>query len=96
MNMTSSPAPEPAAPSPVTSPANLQALLGDERPSRWWQRPSRWIAVAVLLLLAAGLYYWQATKTRSDVPAYVTTPLRKGNLTPVSYTHLTLPTSDLV
>lgn len=80
MNTASSPAPEPAAPSPVASPANLQALLGDERPSRWWQRPSRWIAVAVLLL-AAGVYYWQATKTRSDVPAYVTTPLRKGNLT---------------
>jgi HlyD family secretion protein len=81
MNTASSPPTAPAAPSPVASPATLQALLGDERPPRWWRRPSLWIAVTVLLLLAVGLYRWQASKASSAAPAYVTTPLRKGNLT---------------
>ncbi|MBK6598085.1 MAG: efflux RND transporter periplasmic adaptor subunit [Proteobacteria bacterium] len=79
--MNSTPSPTTPSPSPGASPATLQALLGDERPPRWWQHQSLWIAVAVLLLLAAGLYYWWETSTRSDAPAYVTTPLSKGNLT---------------
>ena len=44
----------------TTPPADLQALLGSDRPSRWWQRSSLWIGVAALAVLAGGWSYWQA------------------------------------
>lgn len=84
--MNSAPTPStPSTPSTSSSPpatsAALQTLLGDEQAPKWWQRPSLWLAVVALLLVAAGLYYWQAKSSRNAAPAYVTTPLRKGNLT---------------
>lgn len=69
------------ATSPTASPANLQTLLGEDKPPRWWQRSSLWIGVAALLLAAGGVYYWQAQKAVKAAPAYVTTPLAKGNIT---------------
>ena len=69
------------ATSPTPAPANLQTLLGEDKPPRWWQRASLWIGVAVLLLAAGGVYYWQAQKAVKAAPAYVTTPLAKGNIT---------------
>lgn len=71
----------PAAPSANTPPDNLQALLGDDHPPRWWQRSSSWIGLVALLLVAGGLYYWQAQKQTRAAPAYVTTPLARGNIT---------------
>lgn len=69
------------ATSPTASPANLQTLLGEDKPPRWWQRSSLWIGLAALLLAAGGVYYWQAQKSVKAAPAYVTTPLAKGNIT---------------
>ena len=69
------------ATSPTPAPANLQTLLGDDKPPRWWQRASLWIGVAALLLAAGGVYYWQEQKGAKAAPAYVTTPLAKGNIT---------------
>ena len=67
---------------PATSaPANLNALLGDDQPARWWQRPSLWMGVAAVLVVAGWFYYWQAQKQTSAAPVYVTEALRKGNLT---------------
>ncbi len=65
----------------ISTPADLQALLGEDRPPRWWQRSSLWIGLAALLVVAGGLYYWQAQQKTNAVPQYVTTPLRTGNLT---------------
>lgn len=70
-----------AAPSPSGQPANLEALLGSDRPPRWWQRSTLWIGVAVLLGAGGGLYYWQAQQTAKAAPAFVTTPLGTGDLT---------------
>jgi HlyD family secretion protein len=61
--------------------ADLQALLGEDRAPRWWQRRSLWVGLATLLIIAGGLYYWQAQKKSNALPSYVTTPLRKGHLT---------------
>ena len=69
------------ATSPTASPANLQTLLGEDKPPRWWRRSSLWIGLAALLLAAGGVYYWQAQKAVKAAPAYVTTPLAKGNIT---------------
>ena len=78
----------PAATSPAAktasakpSAADLQALLGTDQPSRWWQRPALWIGVAAVAAIAAGVYYWQAKKESNAAPVYVTEAVRKGNLT---------------
>ena len=62
-------------------PADLQALLGGDHPPRWWQRSSLWIGLAAMLLAGAAAYYWQQQSASKAAPTYVTTELRKGNLT---------------
>ncbi len=65
----------------AATPTDLQALLGEDHPPRWWRRTSLWIGLVALLIVAGGLYYWQAQSASKAAPAYVTTELRKGNLT---------------
>ena len=65
----------------TTTPADLQALLGDDHPPRWWRRSSLWIGLAALLIVAGGVAYWLAQSNGKAAPTYVTTELRKGNLT---------------
>lgn len=65
----------------TTPPADLQALLGSDRPSRWWQRSSLWIGVAAVVLLAGGWTYWQAQQSTKAAPVYVTEALKKGDIT---------------
>lgn len=67
----------PSAPAPT----DLNTLLGTDTASRWWQRPSLWMGVAAVLVLAGGVYYWQTQKQTSAAPVYVTDTLRKGSLT---------------
>lgn len=69
------------ASSATAKPAALKALLGDDHPPRWWQRSSLWIGLVLVLLIAGGLVYWQAQSKTNALPAYVTTPLSKGNIT---------------
>lgn len=69
------------APSPASPPANLHTLLGDDHPPRWWRRGSLWFGLAALALAAGGLYFWQGQKQAKAAPAYVTTPLAKGDIT---------------
>ena len=79
MNTPKTPA-APSAPS-ATAPTDLNTLLGTDTAPRWWQRPSLWMGVAAVLVLAGGVYYWQAKKQTSAAPVYVTDTLRQGNLT---------------
>jgi HlyD family secretion protein len=60
---------------------DIKTILGDDHTRSWWQKPSLWIAIAVLGLLTAGLLYWQKLKDADAQPVYVTEPVRKGNLT---------------
>ncbi len=64
----------------TAAPADLQTLLGEDHPIRWWQRHSLWVGLAALLSVVGGLYYWQAQQKSNAAPSYVTTPLRKGQL----------------
>ncbi len=66
---------------PSATPSDLDTLLGEDRPPRWWQRASLWIGLAAVLAAAGGWYAWQAQKKANAAPVYVTEALRKGNLT---------------
>ena len=63
------------------APADLSALLGADRPRRWWQRTSLWLGVVALLVVGGGVYAWQSRQSASTAPTYVTEELRRGNLT---------------
>lgn len=63
------------------TPADLQNLLGSDHPPRWWQRPTLWIGVATVVLLAGGWTWWQAQQQTKAAPVYVTEALKKGDLT---------------
>ena len=65
----------------TSTPADVQNLLGEDRPPRWWQRVSTWIAVAALVLAGGGLYVWQSQKSAKAAPVYVTEPLKAGDIT---------------
>lgn len=78
---TQTTAPSSTAPSTESSAADIKTLLGEETTRPLWKRPLPWLAAATVLLLAGGVAYWQAQKTTKAAPVYVTTPLRKGNLT---------------
>ncbi|MFZ2306307.1 MAG: efflux RND transporter periplasmic adaptor subunit [Rhodoferax sp.] len=61
--------------------ADMQTILGDDSVRAWWQRPTLWMAAAAVVLLIAGLAYWQSSKASNAQPSYVTETVNKGNLT---------------
>lgn len=69
------------SPRKTPTPADVQGLLGDDRPPRWWQRASTWITLASVVLAAGGLYLWQSQKDARAVPVYVTEPVKTGDIT---------------
>ena len=69
------------SPKKDTTPADVQHLLGNDQPPRWWQRSSTWIAVTALALAGGGLYVWQSQQSAKAAPVYVTEPLKTGDIT---------------
>ena len=61
--------------------ADIDQLLGDDRSPRWWQRPALWIGLALLLALAAGLWWWNGRQVARQAPSYVTAPVERGDIT---------------
>jgi HlyD family secretion protein len=71
---------------PIETPASpvaidLKAILGDQHSRPWWKNPSLWMALALAVVLAAGLAYWQQQQNTNAQPTYVTEIVKKGNLT---------------
>ena len=64
-----------------TTPADVQNLLGSDRPPRWWQRTTTWIAVAAVALAAGGYVYWQSQQSAKAAPVYITEAMKKGDIT---------------
>lgn len=61
--------------------SDVQALLGNDQPPRWWRRPSLWIGVAAAVLLVGGWTYWQSQQKAKAAPVFVTEALKKGDVT---------------
>lgn len=74
---------EPTAPASPTTPtgADLQTLLDDDPSRHWWQRPALWVGLAVVVLIAVGLIYWQTQRQARAAPTYVTETVKRGKLT---------------
>ncbi len=65
------------APNP---PSALEQLLGADRPKKGWRRPLVW-ELALLLVLAAGGYFWSARQADKAQPSYVTEAVGRGDIT---------------
>ena len=60
---------------------DLKAMLDEAPPRVWWRRSIVWIAVGLLLLAGAGVYFWQARAKSNAAPVFVTEAVNRGNLT---------------
>ncbi|MDP3619818.1 MAG: efflux RND transporter periplasmic adaptor subunit [Ramlibacter sp.] len=69
------PATQPGPPADIASPDHP----GTARP--WYRRTSLWAGAAMVVLLAAGAWYWQARQAGKAAPTYITQPVGRGNLT---------------
>ncbi|MEO8598198.1 MAG: efflux RND transporter periplasmic adaptor subunit [bacterium] len=57
------------------------ALLADPVARSWWRRPAFWIAVALMILAAIGVYFWQQQQKANAAPSFTSEAARRGNLT---------------
>ena len=70
------------APTPAPDSAtDLAALLDEPALRAWYRRPMVWAGVVLLALVAAGLWYWQASRSANAAPSYTTQTVARGNLT---------------
>jgi HlyD family secretion protein len=60
---------------------DVKTLLGEDHPPRWWQRTSLWVVVGAVVLIAGGWSYWRTQQQAKAAPAYVTEPLKTGDVT---------------
>ena len=74
MTTTSTPAPQ------ASASAAIAALLNEPPPRPWYRRPWVWVSALGLLLLAGGMWYWQARKAANAAPTYSTQAASMGNL----------------
>ena len=74
MTTTSTPAPQ------ASASAAIAALLNEPPPRPWYRRPWVWASALGLLLLAGGMWYWQARKAANAAPTYSTQAASMGNL----------------
>lgn len=74
--------PSSAPSAPVSSQAvDLANLLGDDQPQGWQRNRLLWIALVLLLAVAAGLWWWLGAGAARNAPVYVTTAVERGNVT---------------
>ncbi len=78
--MTTPPPPATQASASAAS-ASIAALLNEPPPRAWYRRPWVWVSALALLLLAGGMWVWQARKAANAAPTYSTQAASMGNLT---------------
>ncbi|MGQ9725167.1 MAG: efflux RND transporter periplasmic adaptor subunit [Tepidimonas sp.] len=65
----------------ATESSAVDALLGEDRPPRWWRRPLWWGLLVLLAAGVAGWQFWQSRAQQRAQPVYVTEPIKRGDLT---------------
>jgi len=60
---------------------DLATLLAEPAARVWYRRPLVWAGALLLVMSAAGLWYWQASRAASAAPQYVTSVVARGDLT---------------
>lgn len=78
MNAPAPASAQPPSPAPATGVADL---LGDDHPTAWWRRRLVWIGLALLVLLAIGLWWWGGASAARKAPVYVTVAVERGDVT---------------
>ena len=68
----------PTVPIGATTPPNL---LDEPISKPWYQRPRVWASVSVMLVLAALLWWWLASRAANALPSYTTQSVTRGELT---------------
>ena len=64
--------PATAANNQVAVDVDIATLLAEPAPLAWYRRPVLWVAVALLIMLVAGFWYWQAQRAAKALPSYTT------------------------
>ncbi|MCS6811350.1 MAG: efflux RND transporter periplasmic adaptor subunit [Tepidimonas sp.] len=60
--------------------AEVQRLLGPDRPVPWWRRPWPWLLLLALLAAGWGWQSWRLRSAEQAKPVYVTEPIKRGDL----------------
>ena len=65
------------------APGSMAAEPGvpdDLAPTPLWRRPSVWIAIGLMVALAAGAFFWRSRQQAAAAPTYVTEAVTRGDL----------------
>jgi len=60
---------------------DIATLLAEPARLVWYRRPALWAGVTLILLVGAGLWYWQVRRAANAAPSYITQAVARGNLT---------------
>jgi HlyD family secretion protein len=63
------------------SKSTLAALLDEPAGQPWYRRRALWAGAVLVLLFAAGYWYWTVYETENAAPTYITQTVARGNLT---------------
>src|SRR5450830_115473 len=74
-------APTPDTANKTSTDTDIATLLAEPELVSWYRRPALWAGVTLLILLVAGLWYWQARRAANALPSYTTQTVARGNLT---------------
>lgn len=73
--------PAPVTSNKLTTESDLATLLDEPSLNAWYRRTSTWMAIALVLAIVIGGWFWQAQSLENAKPSYSTQAVTKGSLT---------------
>lgn len=65
----------------ATAAVDIATLLDEPAKRAWYRRTTFWVGLALLMMMIAGVKYWQAKRAAQALPSYTTQAVARGNLT---------------